>query len=89
MTTPFELLKLAAATWLISYMISNTHGPFGFFASIREYLPLGGLTSCIICLSIWVVIGLRLLNVEAVTDAFAVAGVALMLHSFTGWRMNI
>lgn len=87
--TPFELLKLSAATWAISYMITHTHGPFGVFASIREYLPLGGLTSCIVCLSIWVVIGLKLLNVEAVTDAFAVAGVALLAHSYSGWRINI
>lgn len=86
---PFELLKLAAATWAICYMISNTHGAFGMFEWLRKHMPLGGLTSCIICLSPYVALALLLIGSNVVTDAFAVAGVALLAHSYSGWRINI
>lgn len=56
---------------------------------IGEDNPKDGLLDCIICLSIWVALALVLIGANVVTDAFAVAGVALWVHSFSGWRMNI
>jgi len=35
--TPFDLLKYAAATWAICYMVTKTHGPFGIFERLREF----------------------------------------------------
>lgn len=87
--TPLELIELAAATWYIAYVVSSSHGPFGAFEWLRAKLPLGGLTACIICLSIWVSLALVLITGHTVLDAVAVAGVALLAHGFTGWRINI
>jgi len=87
--TLLELLTYASAAWYISYAVVNTTGPFGVFEWLRERLPLGGLTTCIICLSVWVALVLRLIGANVVTDALAIAGVALFLHSYTGWRHNI
>lgn len=87
--TPFELLTFSAATWYIAYAVTTTDGPFHIFEKLRKHAPMGGLTTCIICLSIWVAIVLRVIGLNIVTDALAIAGVALMLHSFTGWRIDM
>jgi hypothetical protein len=86
--TPFDLLRIALATWYVAYVVTSTSGPFKVFAFIRAHLPLGGLTTCIICLSIWAAAALYLLNPFApvVIDALAIAGAALMLHAYSGWR---
>lgn len=81
-----DWLYYAAAAWFLTYAVTKTHGPFGVFEGLRRWLPLGGLTSCIICLMVWVALALRLLGASVVVDACAIAGVALWLHSFTGWR---
>ena len=44
-----------------------------------------GLLDCIICLSIWVALILRLIGSNVVTDAFAIAGVALWIHAYSSW----
>lgn len=87
--TPFELITLAAAAWYISYVVTSSEGPFKIFEKLRKHAPMSGLTTCIICLSIWVAIVLRVIGLNIVTDALAIAGVALMLHSFTGWRIDM
>ena len=48
-----------------------------------------GLLDCIICLMPWVALILRLIGANVILDAFAIAGIALMLHGYTGWRHNI
>lgn len=54
------------------------------------YIPTkNGLLDCIICLMPWVAFALRLIGPNVVFDAFAIAGAALMLHGYTGWRHNI
>jgi hypothetical protein len=83
---PLDWLYYAAAGWFMAYAISKTHGPFGMFAWLRSQLPLGGLTACIICLMPYVALLLRLIGANVVIDAFAIAGTALLLHGFTGWR---
>lgn len=87
--TLFDVLYYSAAAWYIAYVVTSSAGPFNVFVWIREHLPLGGLTSCIICLMIWTALALRLIGHNIVTDALAVAGVALWLHSFTGWRIKM
>lgn len=47
-----------------------------------------GLLDCIICFAPYVALGLLLLDVQAVRDVLALAGGALLLHSFTGWRFG-
>jgi len=120
--TLFDFLKLAAACWYVSYIVTNKPGLFGIFERLREFkggrwhgrktapeyvvtlsantsyetteLKGGerihdGLLDCIICLAPYVALALLLIGANVVTDAFAVAGVALMLHSYSGWRINI
>lgn len=87
--TILDMLYYAAAAWYISYSLTQMHGPFGVFAQIRKWLPLGGLTACIICLMVWAALILSLIGRNVVTDALAIAGVALWLHGFTGWRLNL
>lgn len=48
-----------------------------------------GLLDCIICTAIWVALVLRLMGHNLVVDACAIAGIALWLHGFTGWRLNL
>jgi hypothetical protein len=43
----------------------------------------------IICLMVWAALILSLIGRNVVTDALAIAGVALWLHGFTGWRLNL
>lgn len=88
MTVP-DVLIYAAAAWYLTYAITQTSGPFHVFELVRKWLPLGGLTTCIVCLSVWVALGLVLIGRNPVTDALAIAGVALWFHSYTGWRMTI
>lgn len=47
-----------------------------------------GLLDCIICFAPWVALGLLMLQVEVIRDVLALAGGALLLHSFTGWRFG-
>lgn len=76
------------------------HGRTKFISSIHaDGLPASrpiefgtnhdGLLDCTICLVVWVALLLRFIGPNLVTDALAVAGVALWLHGFTGWRITI
>lgn len=54
------------------------------------YLPVkNGLLDCIICTMPYAALILRLIGANVIIDAFAIAGLALMLHGYTGWRHNI
>lgn len=44
-----------------------------------------GLFDCIFCTAFWAAIILRLIGTNVVTDALAIAGVALWFHGFTNW----
>lgn len=57
-------------------------------ASTKTISPVSGLLDCIICTAIWVGVVFTLAPHGWLTDASAVAGVALFLHSYTGWRSN-
>ena len=86
--TPFRLIEIALATWIIAFMITTPTilGPFHVFKWIRTHLSLGGLTNCIVCLSPWIALLLWIVPDGIIVWAFAAAGLGLMLHSLTGWK---
>ena len=86
--TLFDLLIRALACWYVAHAVTSTHGPFGIFHTLRTGLPLGGLTSCPVCLAFWVGLLLLLVPDGVVLHALAVAGAAMLLHGYTGWRFG-
>lgn len=48
-----------------------------------------GLLDCIICTMPWVALILHIIGVNIITDALAIAGIALWVHGFTNWRVNM
>jgi hypothetical protein len=82
-----DLLILAIATWRVSYLVTREDAPFQLAAKFRARFPLGGLTECIYCTSVWVAAALYLLwltPAQPVVTIIAVSGAALMLGSYTG-----
>lgn len=55
---------------------------------MSDYKVYPGLLDCIICFAPWVALGLLLVQVDVLRDVLAIAGGALLLHSFTGWRFG-
>lgn len=81
-----DLLIVTFASWYLAYAVTSTHGPFAVFERIRKVTTLGGLLTCPVCLSVWVALILLLLPMGVVTQAFGVAGAAMILHGWSGWR---
>lgn len=82
-----SLLVLALATWRLAYLITSERGPFNLAGRFRERFPLGGLTTCLKCASIWTAVGCYLLwltPLQPLVWLLAVSGAALMLASYTG-----
>lgn len=82
-----DILIIACASWYAAYAISRTDGAFGMFRWLRRVAPLGGLTTCIICLAPWCAAALLVLyqsDARVVTLVLGAAGVALMLGTYTG-----
>ena len=44
-----------------------------------------GLLDCVICLMFWIALILHFIGVNIVTDAFAIAGIALWVHAYSSW----
>jgi hypothetical protein len=84
-----RLLITAAAAWYLAYCVTSTHGAFGMFKTLRQRLPLGGLTSCIICLIFWLALIIGYLQGLTIIESVAAAGVALWFHGYSGWRLNL
>lgn len=84
--TWFDFLLIALATARLSMMIANEHGPWHVFEWLRAKMPLGGLTACVKCISVWVALFFVLvyLLTPIVIWIFAISGAALMLRSYTG-----
>lgn len=85
--TALDIAVLALATWRLSYAITKEKGPFAVFATLRERLPLGGLTTCLKCASFWIAFVLLVLYatpLRVVVIVFALSGLALMLGAYTG-----
>lgn len=98
----FDLIYYAAAAWYLAYVLTKSSGPFGIIEKLREWRDgswhgrirtetdsISGLFDCIICTMFWAAVVFRLVGHNVVTDAFAIAGAALWIHSFTGWRLNV
>lgn len=81
-----DLILIALATARLSMMLANEHGPWHVFERIRAKFPLGGLTGCVKCISVWIALFLIpiYLLVPIIVWVFAISGAALMLRSYTG-----
>ena len=81
-----DIILLSAAVWYISYSLTALEGPFNIFVKLRA-LKLGGLFDCIYCTSFWVgfmAIWFWLGGFEALLYPLGLAGLAMMLRSYTG-----
>lgn len=81
-----DLLIITFAAWYVAYAVTSTHGPFTVFERIRKVTTLGGLLTCPVCLAPWVALALLLAPMGVVTQALAAAGLAMILHGWSGWR---
>lgn len=88
-----SLLFLALATWRVSYMLTTESLPFHIGTTLRKRFPLGGLSTCIYCMSVWVAgVMLILWTLDGawyvIVYWFAISGGMLMLRSYTGVGIN-
>lgn len=84
---PLDLLIVALATFYSAFAISATHGPWHVFEWLRAHLPLGGLTACLVCLSVWLATlfyVLMLTPLSTIVDILAIAGTSVLLWRYTG-----
>lgn len=87
--TPFDFLLAALATGYLAYVMTATDGVFGVFRILRTRLPLGGLTTCIYCISPWIALvmyGLLFTPASFLVAIFAIAGAGLMLSAYSGLK---
>ena len=93
--TILDYLVMAVATWRVSAIITEEHGPFGVFKWIRHEtlrrLASNGkcditLVACIKCASVWVALLVLLAYsfFPEVVWCFSISGMALFLRSYTG-----
>lgn len=83
----FDLIILAAATFYVAYCVSSTDGPLDVFKRVRVYLPLGGLTKCIICLSVWIAAllwSIMQTPLSSIVYILAISGTSVLLFRYTG-----
>ena len=84
---PFELIVLALATFYAAHAISASYGPWHVFEWLRVHLPLGGLTACLVCLSVWLALAFYLLMqtpLLPLVQIFAAAGASVLVWRYTG-----
>ena len=86
-----SLAIIALATGYWAFALTKTHGPFGVFAWLREHAPLGGLTTCPVCLAFWLALLFWLLMptpAAPLVTVSAMAGGATLLGYYTGmWQL--
>ena len=84
---PFEFIIIALATWRLSRLIAQEDGPFALLRKFRDRAKLGGLFDCIYCVSLYVGAGVYALWLYApieIVYVFAISGLAMILHRWTG-----
>lgn len=89
--TPTDLIILGMATLYLAYAVTKTHGAFGMFTWIRNHLPLGGLTDCIVCCAFWCGLAFYLLwltPLQPIVYIFAIAGLAVFAGAYTGMNQQ-
>ncbi len=82
-----DLLILALATWRLSVFLVHEKAPFEIMTRLRARFALGGLLTCVYCMSIWVSAGLYYIfdtPVQPIVYILSISGAALMLRSYTG-----
>jgi hypothetical protein len=87
MLTAFNFAVAMLAVFYLSYVMTQTAGPFKIFSTLRRIAPLGGLTLCIYCLSVWIgaIACIMVMTPAAfVVYPFAAAGAAMLLYRYTG-----
>lgn len=83
-----DMLLLILATWWLAYTLTSQKGPVDILVKLREKIPLGGLTACVYCLSIWIAILVFMVWLSPFQLAvypFAFAGGAMLLHRYAGF----
>lgn len=87
---PLAFVVIILATWRLAYLVTSEDAPFKLALRFRTAYPLGGLTSCLKCASIWTaLLCLVLWQYAGVVGGWmvmiaAVSGAALMASSYTG-----
>ena len=82
-----DLIVLTLATFYLAHAVTASDGPIRAFAHLREHLPLGGLTTCLVCLSVWLALALYAVlqtPLAWLVQAIAPAGAAVLLWRYTG-----
>jgi hypothetical protein len=79
-------ITIIAAVFYLTYVIIKTHGPFNIFQRLRDKLPHGGLLTCPWCSAFWIALLVLLVPPGVVIDALAVAGIAMLVYGWSGWR---
>lgn len=82
-----EFLIVALAGWRAAYFITKESGPFRIAARLRQRWPLGGLTRCLYCASVWTAAaayGIWLTPLSPIVFVLALSAAGLMLANFTG-----
>lgn len=86
-----DLLIIGMATLYAAYALTKTHGAFGMFTWIREHLPLGGMTTCIVCAAFWfalLFVALWYTPFQPIVYPFAAAGMAVFAGQYTGMNQT-
>lgn len=84
---PLDLLIVTLATFYAAYAISSSAGPWHVFEWLRGRLPLGGLTTCLVCLSPWLAAMFYVLMLSPLyvaVDVLAIAGASVLVWRYTG-----
>lgn len=82
-----DLLILGLAAWRLAHLITSESGPFNLAGRFRSRFPLGGLTTCLKCASVWtaaIVFLLGMTPLYPLVWVLAISAASLMLASFSG-----
>lgn len=82
-----DLLILTFAALYPAFALTKTDGAFGMFKTIRERLPLGGLTTCLYCALFWSGLVVYLLwwtPLQPFVFILAIAGLATAVSFYIG-----
>lgn len=89
---PFDFIATAIATWYICYVLVSKSGPFRVLERIRA--KSGGLLECIYCVAPYVALLLYMLVLHTdfgihLVQVFGIAGLSMMLRSYTGAGIHV
>ena len=85
--TPLDFIIIAIASWRLAFLVTREDAPFKLALKFRSRFPLGGLTTCLYCASVWTAAAcyaLWLTPLQPLVVIAAVSGAALMLAAYSG-----